>query len=163
MSETKLQGQESQGSNPKGLKSTARTGWLGVRRGMVGFLALTGLVTVLALTVAVVTGVRDADRTSGGYEYPYTGWSGTPIDYPSWFLTDKGLFWPGPVVDQDLNCSTGQLTLKVFGLVDIQFRPLSDRAKVIHQPQIACRDRGFDTSLWDSIDDPQNLYSELGR
>jgi hypothetical protein len=72
------------------------------------------------------------------------------------------LYEPGPVVDQDLNCTTGQLTLKVFGVIDIQFRPLSDRAKVIHQPQMACKDKGFDTSQWDSIDDPENLYPELG-
>ncbi len=140
-----------------------RSGWVRLRRAAVGLLAVTGFITLLALAAAVVTGVRDADGTSGGYDYPYQGWTGTPIDYPAWYLTEEGLFWPGPVVDQALNCTTGQLTLKVFGVADIEFRPLSDRAKVIHQPQIACREKGFDTSKWDAIDDPENLYPELGR
>ena len=130
-------------------------------RAAVGTLALIGAVTVLALAVGTVVGVRDADRTEGGYTYPYDGWTGTPIDSGSWYLTDKGLFWPGPIVDQSLDCTSGQLTLKVFGLVDIEFRPLSDRAKVVHQPQVACRDSGFDTSAWDGIDDPDGRYANL--
>lgn len=130
-------------------------------RAAVGALALVGAVTLLALVVGTVVGVRDADRTDGGYTYPYDGWTGTPIDYGSWYLTDEGLFRPGPIVDQALDCTSGQLTLQVFGLVDIEFRPLSDRAKVVHQPQVACRDRGFDTSTWDDIDDPDGLYADL--
>lgn len=145
-----------------GTKETPRRSARGrVGRGAAAVLAVIGAVTVLALTLATVVGVRDADRTSGGYEYPYQGWTGTPIDYASWYLTAEGLFWPGPVVDQALDCTTGQLTLQVFGLADIQFRPLSDRAKVVHQPQVACRDRGFDTRQWDAIDDPDNLYPQL--
>jgi hypothetical protein len=150
-------------SDSEGQQSSSRPKRLSFRRGFIGFFALTGLATVVSLLVAVVIGVQDADRTNGGYEYPYQGWTGTPIDYPSWYLSEKGLFLPGPIVDQDLNCTTGQLTLKVFGIIDIEFRPLSDRAKVIHQPQVACRDKGFDTSQWDSINDPKNLYPDLGR
>jgi hypothetical protein len=124
-------------------------------------LAVIGAVTVLAFAVGTVVGVRDADRTEGGYAYPYDGWTGTPTDYGSWYLTDEGLFWPGPIVDQALDCTSGQLTIQVFGLVDVEFRPLSDRAKVVHQPQVACRDRGFDTSAWDGIEDPDGLYTNL--
>ncbi|MGA7687786.1 MAG: hypothetical protein WCA29_00965 [Jiangellales bacterium] len=130
-------------------------------RAVVVTLAVVGAVTVVALIVGTVVGARAADRTNGGYTYPYQGWTGTPTEYASWYLTDDGLFWPGPIVDQALNCTSGQLTLHVFGLADIQFRPLSDRAKVVHQPQMACRDRGFDTSAWDAIDDPDNLYPDL--
>jgi hypothetical protein len=138
-----------------------RSGRVRIGRGAVAVLAVIGAVTVLALTLAAAVGVRDADRTSGGYGYPYRGWTGTPTDYASWYLTAEGLFWPGPVVDQALSCTTGQLTLQVFGLADIQLRPLSDRAKVVHRPQVACRAQGFDTSQWDAIDDPDNLYPQL--
>lgn len=142
---------------------SSRPKWRGFRKGLLGFFALTGLTTVVLLIVGIVIGIQDADRTNGGYEYPYQGWTGTPIDYPSWYLTETGLFLPGPIVDQDLNCTTGALTLKVFGIIEVPFRPLSDRAKVVHQPQIACQDKGFNTSQWDSIDDPDNLYPELGQ
>ena len=124
-------------------------------------LAIIGAITVVALIVGTVIGVRNADRTSGGYTYPYQGWTGTPTDYASWYRTDDGLFWPGPIVDQALDCTSGQLTLQAFGVADIPFRALSDRAKVVHQPQVACRDNGFDTSSWDAIDDPDNVYPDL--
>lgn len=131
------------------------------RRGTVAVLAVVGAITLVALSVGTVIGVRDADRTSGGYTYPYEGWTGAPTNYSSWYETDDGLFWPGPIVDQALDCTTGQLTLQVVGLAGIEFRPLSDRAKVVHQPQVACRDKGFDTSAWDAIDDPDNRYPDL--
>ena len=148
-------------SAPPDVIQPPRTWRSRLRRTAVATLAAIGAVTVVALIVGTVVGVRDADRTSGGYTYPYQDWTGTPTDYASWYLTDEGLFWPGPIVDQALNCTTGQLSLGVFGMVDIEFRPLSDRAKVVHQPQVACRDYGFDTSAWDAIDDPDNLYPEL--
>lgn len=132
-----------------------------LRRGTVAVLAVVGAITLAALAVGTVAGIRDADRTDGGYTYPYEGWTGTPTDYASWYRTDDGLFWPGPIVDQALDCTTGQLTLQAFGLADVEFRHLSDRAKVVHQPQVACRDNGFDTSAWDAIDDPDNLYPDL--
>lgn len=148
-------------SAPATIPARPRTWRSRLARAGAAVLAVIGAVTVVALVIGTVVGVRDADRTNGGYTYPYQGWAGTPTDYASWYLTDDGLFLPGPIVDQALNCTSGQLTLQVFGLADIQFRPLSDRAKVVHQPQVACRDNGFDTSAWDAIDDPDNLYPDL--
>ncbi|MDZ4670960.1 MAG: hypothetical protein SH821_08825 [Phototrophicales bacterium] len=40
-----------------------------------------------------------------------------------------------------------------MGIVCGDFREFSDRAKVVHQPQVTCRALGFDTSQWDSIAD----------
>lgn len=123
--------------------------------------ALIGVFFTGWFLLGLAQGVAGADETTGGYEYPFTGWTGTPTDYGSWHGTPEGLAWPGGVADQLLNCTTGQLVIRTLGFVDVNFRPFSDRAKVVHQPQMACRERGFDTSAWDSINDPDGLYSDL--
>ncbi len=72
-----------------------------------------------------------------------------------------GLFFDGRAADLHINCTTGRLVISVLSTIDYNFRDFSDRAKVVHQPQMTCRERGFDTSAWDDIDDPLNLYAEL--
>jgi hypothetical protein len=125
------------------------------------FFSIVGLLFAVWFVTGFLQDLSTGDETTGGYEYPYAGWSGTPIDYDAWYVTRTGLFEEGRVVHQDLNCTTGQLTFRLLGLVDIPFRELSDRAKVVHQPQVYCRALGFDTSAWDSISDPDGLFTDL--
>jgi hypothetical protein len=132
-----------------------------IRNIVVGIFSVVGLLFTLWFVVGFAQDLAEGDETVGGYEYPYAGWSGTPIDYASWYRTEAGLFHEGRVVHQRLDCTTGQLQFSVMGIFDINFRALSDRAKVVHQPQFTCRELGFDTSAWDSIDDPDGLFTNL--
>lgn len=130
-------------------------------KALVYVMAVIGLVFSIWFTVATANEVSVIDLTSGGYEYPYEGWTGTPTDYDTWYATPNGLFFDGRSADLSINCTTGRLTISVLSTIDVPFRDFSDRAKVVHQPQVTCRERGFDTSAWDDIDDPLNLYADL--
>lgn len=127
----------------------------------VGTMALIGTVFSLWFTVTTYAQVSTIDLTDGGYEYPFEGWTGTPTDYDTWYAAPDGLFYDGVAADLHINCTTGRLTISVMSTVDVPFRDFSDRAKVVHQPQMTCRARGFDTVAWDNIDDPLNLYADL--
>lgn len=130
-------------------------------RGIVLVFGLIGLLFSAWFVIGMAQDINAGDETTGGYEYPYTGWTGTPIAYDRWHVTGTGLYQVGRIVDQSLDCTTGQLRFHVLRLVTIDFREFSDRAKVVHQPQVACRELGYDTSTWDAIDDPQGLFTEL--
>ena len=130
-------------------------------QGAVYLMAAIGLIFSLWFIVETINEVSVIDQTSGGYEYPFEGWTGTPTDYDAWYATPTGLFFDGRAADLHINCTTGRLVISVLSTVDYNFRDFSDRAKVVHQPQMTCRDRGFDTSAWDNIDDPLNLYADL--
>ncbi len=132
-----------------------------ILRGGVIVLAFIGLIFSIWFTLSTVSEVSVIDQTSGGYEYPFEGWTGTPTDYGTWYATPTGLFFDGRAADLHINCTTGRLVISVLSTIDYNFRDFSDRAKVVHQPQMTCRERGFDTSAWDDIDDPLNLYAEL--
>lgn len=132
-----------------------------VFEGLKTVFSVIGLLFSLWFVASLVLDLLEVDQTSGGYEYPYQGWTGSPIDYTQWYTTQAGMFNRGRVIDQHLDCTSGQLLISILGVVHFDFRPFSDRAKVVHQPQVSCWQRGFDTSLWDSIEDPQNLYTEL--
>ena len=86
------------------------------------------------------------DRTSGGYEPPYTGWTGTPVDWDAALTSDSGFRYPGVVVDTILDCSTGMVSFEVFGIV-IDWRVMSNRALVVHKPVEACESNGFETDF----------------
>lgn len=125
------------------------------------FFALIGVLFSVWFIAGFAQGLSQADLTEGGYEYPYAGWTGTPTDYGAWYVTDNGFYQPGWVVDQSLECETGQLRFHFLGIMTFDFRAFSDRAKVVHQPQVACRELGYDTSTWDSINDPDGLFTDL--
>lgn len=105
-------------------------------------LAAVGAVTIVGLGVGVAVDVSDIDRTRGGYEAPYAGWTGTPIDWESGSVTAEGFRNPGIVVDTTLDCSTGMLAFETFG-VSVDYRVVSERAIVVHRPREACRSQGF--------------------
>jgi hypothetical protein len=109
-------------------------------------LAVVGLVAVLLTVVGIVDDARDFDRTRGGYDPPYTGWTGTPIDWESHDVTDEGFRNPGRVIDTKLNCTTGLIQVDVWG-VTFDFRKVSDRAIAVHKPREACEAAGFDAQF----------------
>ncbi len=124
-------------------------------------LAAIGALTLVFIVTGLAVDISEFDETSGGYEYPYTGWTGTTIDYSEMFFTSEGMYKRGRVIELYVNCETGMISWSLFGIVRGDFREFSDRAKVVHQPQVTCRELGFDTSAWDTIDDPDGLFTDL--
>lgn len=107
--------------------------------------AVLGVVLTIGIVGGFVIDVLSFDGTSGGYEPPYTEYSGQPIDWDAeTFTTLTGMVKPGYVVDFYLDCTSGMISLELFNLVTIEYREVSDRAIAVHQPQDACRERGFD-------------------
>ena len=88
-----------------------------------------GTLAILALVLGLFMDVKNVDNTQGGYEYPFQGWSGTPIDFSVMYQTKEGLFKKGYVVDQLFNCNT-----------------------VVHKPQDECKARGFNPNSWAKSD-----------
>lgn len=105
-------------------------------------LAAVGALALALLTLGVVADVRAVDRTRGGYEPPYTGWTGTPIDWTDGLTTQDGFYRPGYVVDAAVDCTTGMISFTAFG-VTRDYRVLSPRAIAVHEPREACTAAGF--------------------
>ena len=97
---------------------------------------------LLAVLAGVIADVRAFDRTRGGYDPPYTGFTGTPIDWSTVRTTPTGMLRPGWVIDVLADCTSGMITGRILG-VEIPFRPFSDRAIAVHRPREACAARGF--------------------
>lgn len=112
------------------------------RRWGTRILAAIGALAVVGTGAGVVRDVLDFDNTTGGYEAPYTGWTGTPIDWAAGGITRTGFHKPGSVVDVDLDCTTGMVTFTAFGL-SYDWRQVSDRAIAVHRPREACTAAGF--------------------
>ena len=51
-----------------------------------------GAPTILVLVLGLFMDVINSDNTQGGHEYPFEGWSGTPIDFSVMYQTKHGLF-----------------------------------------------------------------------
>lgn len=116
----------------------ARATWRGAGPGFAVF----GLLTVIGLVAGIVSDYRSFDQTRGGYEAPYEGWTGTPIDWDVADVTDAGFRNPGVIVDFTLDCTTGMIGLSAFG-ADLDYRVVSERALAVHQPREACVAEGF--------------------
>lgn len=122
-------------SRPRRLLRSLRV-WL------VGLLAVVGAVALLGLTIGALVDLRGFDRTSGGYEPPYQGWTGTPTDWAAQDVTDVGFRHPGYVLSTTFDCDTGMIAVEAFGL-SVDFRVVSERGIAVHQPRQACVDAGF--------------------
>lgn len=116
--------------------------------GLTRFFALLGLVLVVAIVGVGANDILSTDRTSGGYEPPYTGYTGTPIQADEVALEGDTIVIRGNVVDSEISCRTGMWVFDILG-VDIPYRPVSPRALTIHRPQEFCQAGGFDTTAWD--------------
>jgi len=101
------------------------------------------VVTVILAGVGITADVRSFDSTSGGYELPYTDYTGQPIDRAALEATETGVHKPGYVVDVHANWTTGMIYFEVLGIV-VPFREFSPRALAVHKPRKACTELGFD-------------------
>ena len=113
-----------------------------VRSLAVGTLAVVGLVLAALLVGGVIADGLSFDRTSGGYEPPYTGYTGEPIDWEAAHVTEEGFFGDGYVLDLYVDCTTGMVSFEVFQQ-RWDWRELSGRALVVHRPAEACESEGF--------------------
>lgn len=110
-----------------------------VRLGLAGI----GIVALLLLNLGLFLDYRNFDRTSGGYEAPYTDYSGTPIDWDAAHVSSSGMVRTGYVLNTHVDCTTGMVSFEMYGQ-RVNWRKLSPRAVVVHQPREACLERGFE-------------------
>ena len=123
--------------------ATQGAGRLARARGLVvGAFAVLGLALAAMLVGGVIADGLSFDRTSGGYEPPYTGYTGEPIDWEAAHVTEEGFFKDGYVLDLYVDCTTGMVSFEVYGR-RWDWRELSGRALVVHGPAEACRAEGF--------------------
>lgn len=99
---------------------------------------------VLYTIIGFAVDIRNFDRTEGGYEPPYEGWTGEPVDWSAMESTSEGFHKRGWVADTYVDCRTGMIRFKFFRLISINFRPFSDRALKVHKPREACQENGFE-------------------
>jgi hypothetical protein len=105
-------------------------------------MAILGLAGLLLLVAGAIVDVLAFDQTLGGYEPPYTEYSGEPIDWGETYQSLAGMYRPGVVVDTHVDCTSGMISFDLFGL-SFDYRQLSERALAVHQPREACFERGF--------------------
>lgn len=106
------------------------------------FFSSIGVLATIMVSVGLYLDVSNFDQTQGGYEAPYSGVSGEPVD---WFAMDRtatGLAKRGYVVNVLVDGTTGMISFEVFKQ-KIDFRPFSDRALVVHKPREAFIAMGF--------------------
>ena len=112
----------------------------------INVLAGIGFVFTTMLVVGLILDFRDVDRTEGGYDPPYTDFTGPTVDWDSMDLTKTGLVKRGYVVNLHINGTTGMLSIEIYRQV-FDFRPFSDRALAVHKPREALRERGFEPAF----------------
>ncbi len=95
------------------------------------------------IMIGLIADFASFDRTKGGYEPPYTGYTGAPTDWSVADRTAQGMARRGFVTTMLVNCTTGMIGVEVFKQ-EINFRVFSPRALAVHKPREACRERGFD-------------------
>lgn len=127
-----------------GPREDARRGALEKARAsfVYGF-AVLGFALVALLVAGTVADGLDFDNTAGGYEPPYTGYTGEPIDWNEAYVTEEGFFKNGYVVDLNVDCTTGMTGFEVFNQ-RFDYREFSERALVVHEPRQACEAAGFE-------------------
>lgn len=105
-------------------------------------LGVVGLVCVLIILFGILMDVKDFDKTKGGYEPPYLGVTGEPVDWEKMDVTATGLAKRGHVVNVLVNGTTGMISFEIFKQ-KIEWRKFSDRALVVHKPREAFVRLGF--------------------
>ena len=108
----------------------------------VNIFAVLGFAFIALVVAGFVADFRAFDRTSGGYESPYEGWTGTPIDWNAGDMNADGFVRRGRVLNTLLNCTNGIISFQVYGM-QINFRKISERAIKVHKPREACIASGF--------------------
>ena len=96
--------------------------------------------------VGLYLDIKDFDQTKGGYEPPYTGVTGAPVDWHSMDLTATGLVKRGHVVNVIVNGTTGLISFEIFKQ-QVDWQVFSGRALVVHKPREALIERGFEPTF----------------
>lgn len=117
-----------------------------IRKYLIRTFAAFGALAAVFLVAGFVQDVRSFDGTSGGYEPPYTGYTGEPIDWAKLDVTSDGMAHRGHVVNVLIDCTSGMMSFEVFK-VTVPFRAFSDRALAVHKPREACQLRGFEPAF----------------
>ena len=104
--------------------------------------AAIGAVSFLYILIGSVIDITSFDQTKGGYEAPYEGWTGTPVDWDSLDQTTTGLVKRGYVMDVHIHGTTGMISFQVMGK-KFDWRRPSERALKVHKPKEALIRRGF--------------------
>lgn len=101
-----------------------------------------GLVLTLFIIIGAAADFASFDRTKGGYEPPYEGYTGELVNWDEGDLTKTGMGRRGRVINTLFNCTTGMITFEIYGK-EIEFRKVSERGIKVHKPREACMERGF--------------------
>ncbi|MBL4795044.1 MAG: hypothetical protein JKY24_05995 [Pseudomonadales bacterium] len=109
---------------------------------LIGVFSAIGFSLVLLISVGLYLDIKEMDHTEGGYEPPFTGVTGDPIDWDSMDISSTGLVRRGYVLNFLVNGTTGMISLEMFG-IEFEARKLSERAIVVHKPKEAFIRRGF--------------------
>ena len=104
--------------------------------------ALLGLLLTILIFTGLVLDIKNFDRTKGGYNPPYEGVTGGPVDWDSMDLTSTGLVKRGHVVNVLVNGTSGMISFEIFRL-KFDWRTFSARALVVHKPREGLIKRGF--------------------
>lgn len=111
-------------------------------------LAGIGLVFGLGLVLGLAADYAAFDPTSGGYEPPYDDYTGEPIDWENeTYTTERGMVKTGYVLDTHVDCTSGIIRFEVLNGPTVAFRELSDRALAVHEPRLACQERGSESEF----------------
>jgi len=105
--------------------------------------AALGALSIVLFVVGFWLDFSEFDQTRGGYEPPYEGVTGEPIDWYAADRTPVGLARRGRVVNTLVNATTALISFEIYG-VEIPFRPLSPRALAVHNPRAAFVAMGVD-------------------
>ncbi len=103
---------------------------------------LLGFILVTLVFTGLVFDIKNFDQTKGGYNYPYEGITGEPIDWEIMDLTSTGLAKRGYVVNVLVNGTSGMISFEVFKQT-FDWRTFSGRALAVHKPREALIKRGF--------------------
>lgn len=105
-------------------------------------LALTGLLFVFILTFGIYLDFKNFDQTRGGYEPPYTGVTGNPVNWDKLDLTPTGFAKRGFIINVLINGTTGMISFEIFKH-KFDWRVFSERALIVHKPREAFIRHGF--------------------
>lgn len=114
----------------------------GINTIVIHCMALAGLIMTLLLGTGIYLDIADFDQTEGGYEAPYTNYTGRPVEWNKMDITPIGLAKRGRVINVLANARTGMISFEVFG-VSMDWRTFSERAMVVHKPREAFIKAGF--------------------
>ena len=93
--------------------------------------ALTGLTLVLIIIAGIYLDIQGFDQTKGGYEPPFIGVIGKPVDWDRMDLTSSGLTKRGYVINVLVNGTTGMISFEIFKQ-KIDWQVFSERALIVH-------------------------------